>query len=173
MAIEVQDSRKLKGLCCSGRVSCYVVAMLHKSKQSFNRYLLNPYIFLSTAALSVRTLENTLYLASVHYACQSQSFLSQHSKRLTIRTGKKAPCLFALSLMTYLSLPSILFLAPIIILIIGSPASSLASLKMITLGRREIAKLVGDFSLYMAVLGVACTIESGGFTWIYKTWGTE
>ncbi|EJD02819.1 PIG-U-domain-containing protein [Fomitiporia mediterranea MF3/22] len=119
--------------------------------------LLNPYLFLTSLSLSTSPLENTLYLASVFFACRK----------------KKAPCLFALSFLTHLSLNSVLLLPPVTLLLLGSPTSSLASPRHITPDKLQIVRLASEYFLYTAALFLASCLGSDGITWVYKTWGTQ
>ncbi|CAL1712898.1 unnamed protein product [Somion occarium] len=74
-------------------------------------YLLNPYLLLPTLALSTSTIENMLFLLSLMFASQGQS----------------SPSLLALALLVQLSLPSAIFIVPMILLLLSDPVSRLAS----------------------------------------------
>lgn len=45
-------------------------------------YLFNPYTFLSTASLSTSTIDNTLYVATLYFACTSAWIASLETPQL-------------------------------------------------------------------------------------------
>ncbi|KAL5485337.1 hypothetical protein ACEPAI_7979 [Sanghuangporus weigelae] len=119
-------------------------------------FLLNPYLLLSSLSLSTSILENTLYLASVFFACKK----------------RKAPCLFTIAFLTHLSLNSLLLAPPLILLLLGSPSPSLASPHHIIIDRCRAIKYAAEYIFYVTVLALASCIGSGGTDWILRTWGT-
>ncbi|KAH8119057.1 PIG-U-domain-containing protein [Phellopilus nigrolimitatus] len=119
-------------------------------------FVLNPYLFLPSLALSTSTLENTLYLASLFFACRK----------------RKACCLLTLAFLTHLSLPSFLLAPSIIMLLEGKPDSSLASPKIISVNRCRIMKTAGEFLVYISTLFLASSLASSNWSWVVKTWGT-
>ncbi|KAJ6621856.1 GPI transamidase subunit PIG-U [Mycena sp. CBHHK59/15] len=120
-------------------------------------YLLNPYVFLSTLALSTSSFENTLALLSLMFAAR----------------GQASPSLLAAALLLQLSLSSVLLLAPLILLLASSPVSQLASPRPFSGDAKKIAPLLGEFLAYTVVLTLASTLVSGGWAWIPQTWGAS
>ncbi|KAJ7288155.1 GPI transamidase subunit PIG-U [Mycena rebaudengoi] len=120
-------------------------------------YLLNPYLFLSTLALSTSSFENTLVLLALMFAAQ----------------GRPSPSLLAAALLLQLSLSSILLLAPLVLLLASSPVSQLASPRAFSGDAKKMALFVGEFVAYTAVLTLASTLISGGWAWIPQTWGAS
>ncbi|KLO20322.1 PIG-U-domain-containing protein [Schizopora paradoxa] len=120
-------------------------------------YLLNPYLFLPSLALSTSSLENALFLTAIVFACR----------------GKTVPSLFTLALLSHLSLPSVLFLPPFVMLLHVSPTSALASAtKESTLRLGSSIKSFFIFAICMSFASVCNLITTGGWDWVYRTWGT-
>ncbi|KAF9452779.1 PIG-U-domain-containing protein [Macrolepiota fuliginosa MF-IS2] len=118
-------------------------------------YLLNPYVFLPTLALSSSTLQNTLTLLSIKFAAE----------------GRASPSLFLLSILLHVDLSTILLLLPILLLLITDPHSHLASPHPLTANLRRTIPLFGKYILYTSILAIASTIITGGVQWIPQTWG--
>ncbi|EKM51883.1 uncharacterized protein PHACADRAFT_177290 [Phanerochaete carnosa HHB-10118-sp] len=122
-------------------------------------YLLNPYVLLSSLALSTASFENALLLLSVMFACR----------------GQASPTLLTLAVTTHLSLTSALYLPPLMLLLFTSPVSFLASPRPYPFALQDILKkiapFVAEYAVYMAVLTGAATLVSGGWGWMGKTWG--
>ncbi|GJE88253.1 PIG-U domain-containing protein [Phanerochaete sordida] len=122
-------------------------------------YLLNPYILLPTLARSTATFENALLLLAVMFACR----------------GKAAATLLTLAVATHLSLTSALYLLPLVLLLLTTPVSHLASPRPYPYALQDIVKRAGPFmveyTVYMLVLAGAATLASGGWGWVGKTWG--
>ncbi|KAI0789795.1 PIG-U-domain-containing protein [Abortiporus biennis] len=118
-------------------------------------YLLNPYIFFPTLALSTSTFENMLYLLSVMFACQ----------------GQVSASLLALAFLVQLSIPSIIFLLPITLLLITSPISYLAAPKLFTADLRKTIPILLEFLVYSTVLTFASTLACGSWSWVAQSWG--
>ncbi|KIM45341.1 hypothetical protein M413DRAFT_17367 [Hebeloma cylindrosporum] len=118
-------------------------------------YLLNPYIFLPSLALSTSSFENTLMLLSIMLASQ----------------GRASASLLALSLLLHLSLSSIVMLLPILLLLINDPHSHLASPKPMANSLRKMVPLFGEFTVYTGILTILSTIVAGSWAWIPQTWG--
>lgn len=138
-----------------------------------HRYLLNPYIFLPTLALSTSSFDNTLTLLSIMLACQSSVLLN---KILVVRwflseSEKSSASLLALAFLVQFSLSSILLLVPLLLLLISDPVSRLASPRPFPAPLRKVLPALAEFLSYFAVLTLASTLVSGGWTWIPKTWG--
>ncbi|KAJ7781767.1 GPI transamidase subunit PIG-U [Mycena maculata] len=120
-------------------------------------YLLNPYLFLSTLALSTSSFENTLALLSLLFAAR----------------GLASPSLLAAALLLQLSLSSVLLLAPSILLLASSPVSQLASPRPFVGNGKKILPLLAEFLVYTTVLTLASTLVSSGWAWIPQTWGAS
>ncbi|KAJ7928061.1 GPI transamidase subunit PIG-U [Mycena leptocephala] len=120
-------------------------------------YLLNPYVFLSTLALSTSSFENMLALLSLMFAAR----------------GQGSPSLLAAALLLQLSLSSIILSAPLILLIASSPVSQLASPRPFSGNGKKIISLLIEFLMYTAVLTLASTMVSGGWAWVPQTWGAS
>ncbi|KAF9564754.1 PIG-U-domain-containing protein [Agrocybe pediades] len=118
-------------------------------------YLLNPYIFLPTLALSTSSIENALMLLAMMFACKK----------------KASAALFTLSFLLHLSLSSIVMLLPILLLLINDPHSHLASPQPMTKPLRKLWPLFGEFSMYTVVLALISTLVAGSLAWIPQTWG--
>ncbi|KAJ7486042.1 GPI transamidase subunit PIG-U [Mycena galericulata] len=120
-------------------------------------YLLNPYLFLSTLAMSTSSFENTLAILALLFAAR----------------GQASPSLLAAAVLLQLSLSSILLLAPLILLVISSPVSQLASPRSFSSNGKKILPLLAEFLAYTAVLTLASTLVSGGWAWVPQTWGAS
>ncbi|KAF7298859.1 hypothetical protein MIND_00833700 [Mycena indigotica] len=122
-------------------------------------YLLNPYLFLPTLALSSSTFENTLTLLSLMFAAQGNASLA----------------LVSAAILLHLSLPSILLSAPLILLLSSSngPLSQLASPRAFTPNDKKWIALLGEYVAYAVFLSVISTLVSGGLSWIPQTWGAN
>ncbi|KAK7470955.1 hypothetical protein VKT23_002370 [Stygiomarasmius scandens] len=120
-------------------------------------YLLNPYLFLPSLALSSSSIENTLVLLSVMFACQH----------------KPSQTLLAYAFLLQISLSSLLFLAPLLLLLITDPFSRLASPRAFYGDLKKLPPLLGEFAVYFVSLTLASTLVSGGFSWIGQTWGAS
>ncbi|KAF5322732.1 hypothetical protein D9619_001478 [Psilocybe cf. subviscida] len=118
-------------------------------------YLLNPYNFLSSLALSTSSFESTLMLLSIMFAAQHKS----------------SAALLALSFLVHLSPPAVVLLLPIILLLINNPLSHLASPQPQPMKLKQVAPLFGQFAAYFFALVVASTLVCGNWEWIYQTWG--
>ncbi|KAJ3542830.1 hypothetical protein NMY22_g3365 [Coprinellus aureogranulatus] len=136
-------------------------------------YLLNPYIFLPTLALSTSSYENTLLLLAVMFASQS-AFSSTIIKTRTKRGSpeRAAPSLLSLAFLAHLSPNSVLLLPPLVMLLITGPHSHLASPQKISVNKQKALCLVAEFLLYAGVLTAASTLVAGNWNWISQTWGT-
>jgi len=98
-----------------------------------------------------------------HSSTQSQSFSAE----------KSAQSLFTLAILTHLSLPSILFLPPFMMLLHASPQSALASVtKSSTLYLSSSLKLGCIYAISMSFTSLCSFITTGGWDWVYRTWGT-
>lgn len=138
----------------------------------FFRFLLNPYLFLSSLALSTSTLENTLFLFSTFSACRGASPETSLAPFWPRSAGRISACLFSLAVLSYLSLSSILFALPLAMLLLEKPESSLASPRNVTFNPSKFMKLLLLFVTYLVMLGFICTLATGGTTWILKSSGT-
>lgn len=93
-------------------------------------------------------------------------------------TGRVSASLLLLAILTHFSLTSILYVLPILLLLISSPLSNLASPRHFHLNTRETAKqifpLASEYFAYLVTLAVASTVLSGGkWGWVGKTWGAS
>ncbi|PAV18788.1 cell division cycle 91 [Pyrrhoderma noxium] len=159
------SARILWGIC--DIISAYLLIKIWRARTNTRRetretmiagaFILNPYIFLPSLALSTSAIENTLYLLAVSLACYK----------------KRAPCLLTLAFLTHLSLPNALLLPPLVLLLHGTPVSSLASPKKSSIKYQTFMRCVAEYLVYTFVLGVACTISTGSTDWIVRTWGTS
>ncbi|EDR11553.1 uncharacterized protein LACBIDRAFT_313879 [Laccaria bicolor S238N-H82] len=118
-------------------------------------YLLNPYIFMSTLALSTSSLENTLTLFSIMFACH----------------GNISAALLAFAFLIQLSLSSLVILIPLLLLLITNPLSHLASPRPISVSLRKTIPLLGEITAYTLILSLASTLVAGSWAWIPQTWG--
>ncbi|KAJ7025404.1 GPI transamidase subunit PIG-U [Mycena alexandri] len=120
-------------------------------------YLLNPYIFLSTLALSTSTFENTFALLALMFAAK----------------GAASPALLAAAFLLQISLSSVLLLAPLLLLIASSPISQLASPRPFAGNGKKIISLLIEFLVFTVVLTLASALVSGGWSWVPQTWGAS
>ncbi|KAG0701281.1 GPI transamidase subunit PIG-U [Suillus ampliporus] len=121
-------------------------------------YLLNPYLLLPSLALSTSTFENTLALLALMFASE----------------GKPSPALLAIAFTVHLAPSFILLLLPILMLLVASPASRLASSRPFHGSLKRIPFFFGKFILYWLVLvGAACTMTGGSWSWVMGSWGAS
>lgn len=120
-------------------------------------YLFNPYIFLPSIALSTSTIDNALLLITIMLAAQGQS----------------SSALLSLAALVHISLPSIVYILPIILLLLGEPRSQLASPRPNPVTKKEILPLALEYLFYMAILTTISSLVAGGINWIPQTWGTS
>ncbi|KAF5369760.1 hypothetical protein D9758_001334 [Tetrapyrgos nigripes] len=120
-------------------------------------YLLNPYLFLPSLALSTSSFENTLLLLSIMFASQR----------------KPSQSLLTYAFLLQFSLSSILFLVPLLLLIVSDPFSHLASPRAFNGNLQKIPTLLGEFAVYFISLTAASTLVSGGLSWMGQTWGAS
>ncbi|KAI0714022.1 PIG-U-domain-containing protein [Cerioporus squamosus] len=120
-------------------------------------YLLNPYIFLPSLALSSSSIENALVLLSVMFACR----------------GRASASLLTLACLVHLSLPSILLLLPLLLLLITRPVSRLAIPRPFDADLKRALPLLAEFVGYGVLLTAASTLVCGNWNWVEKTWGAS
>ncbi|KAG2148725.1 PIG-U-domain-containing protein [Suillus bovinus] len=121
-------------------------------------YLLNPYLLLPSLALSTSTFENTLTLLALMFASQ----------------GKVSYALLAIAFAVHLTPSSILLLLPILMVLVSSPVSRLASPRPFHGNLKRIPFLFGEFTIYWLVLvGAACIITGGSWNWVRASWGAS
>ncbi|KAI0643137.1 PIG-U-domain-containing protein [Trametes meyenii] len=128
-----------------------------RDRQIVALYLLNPYLFLPTLALSTSSLENMLCLLALMFACR----------------GRASASLFALASLLQLSLPSILLLVPVLLLNITRPVSRLALPRQLDVSLTRTIPLLAEFFGYTALLSIASTLVCGNLLWVEKTWGAS
>ncbi|QRV93897.1 phosphatidylinositol glycan anchor biosynthesis class U protein [Ceratobasidium sp. AG-Ba] len=120
-------------------------------------YLLNPYTLLTTLARSTATIDTALTALALLLACRKQ-------------TG---PALLALAVLVHVSLPSVLVVAPLI-MILGSaraPVSSLANPDVKgEEGKLGVGKVL-EWGAYVGLLGYAGNLVVGGWGWVWRSWG--
>ena len=134
-------------------------------------YLLNPYLFLPTLALSSSSLQNSLVLLTVKYAAGGQSLSSHPVFLLTSFLGRASLSLFLLSFLLHIDLSNLVLLLSISLLLISDPHSRLASPRPLIANFRHALPLFGEFILYTSILSIASTIIVGGTQWMPQTWG--
>ncbi|KAJ8076195.1 hypothetical protein PM082_000613 [Marasmius tenuissimus] len=120
-------------------------------------YLLNPYLFLPSLALSTSSFENMLALLVLMFACQK----------------KTSQALLAVSFLLHLSFSSIVLLAPTLLLLLSDPHSHLASPRAFSGNLKRIPSLLLEFLAYFFSLTIASCLVSGGVTWMLQTWGAS
>lgn len=121
-------------------------------------YLLNPYLLLPSLALSTSTFENTLTLLALMFASE----------------GKVSSALLAIAFTVHLTPSSILLLLPILMVLVSSPVSYLASPRPFHGNLERIPILFGEFTLYWLVLvGAACIMAGGSWDWVRASWGAS
>ncbi|KAL1695025.1 GPI transamidase subunit PIG-U [Schizophyllum commune] len=120
-------------------------------------YLLNPYVFLPTLALSSSSIENALALLALMFASQ----------------GTASAAILSLAILLQLSLSSILIIAPTLLLLITSPTSRLASSQAYKPDVRRLLPFVAELTAYTAFLTVTSALVAGGWSWVPQTWGVS
>jgi phosphatidylinositol glycan class U len=121
-------------------------------------YLLNPYLLLPSLALSTSTFENALTLLALMFASE----------------GKASSALLAIAFAVHLTPSSILLLLPILMVLVSSPVSHLASPRPFNGSLKRILFLFGEYILYWLVLvGAACIIAGGSWNWVRASWGAS
>ena len=145
---------------------------------TFQRYLLNPYLLLPSLALSTSSLENAVLLAAVAFACE-RMYTNMNLRPSTdiLLPGRSSASILLLAILTHLSFSSIIYVLPVLLLLISSPVSNLVSPRPIALDLKGLQKallpLAGEYAAYMAVLTAASTLVCGGsWAWAEKTWGS-
>ncbi|KAF9227010.1 cell division cycle protein 91 [Gyrodon lividus] len=121
-------------------------------------YLLNPYLLLPSLALSTSTFENTVVLLTLMFASE----------------GVRSPAVLALAFSTHLSMSTFLLVLPVLMLLVTSPVSQLASPHPFKGSVRTACKFAGEFVVYWLVLfGAASVMAGGGWGWVRETWGAS
>ncbi|CAE6523436.1 unnamed protein product [Rhizoctonia solani] len=133
-------------------------------------YLLNPYNILPTLARSTSTIDTALTILALLFACQK-------------RTG---PALVALAALVHISLPSVLIVAPVIMVLADAraPTSMLASPPLEDKKEKEgvddaptqpspwkVALIAAEWALYMGVLAFSGHLAAGSWNWVWRSWG--
>ncbi|KAB5592578.1 Phosphatidylinositol glycan anchor biosynthesis class U protein [Ceratobasidium theobromae] len=144
----------------------------------FYRYMLNPYTLLPTLARSTATIDTALTVFTLLLACRKQ-------------TG---PALLALAALNHISLPSVLIVAPVMMILRDSraPVSGLANPSpgddsndksgASDKGKeKEIARpvkiwagflMVVEWATYVGVLAFGGRVAIGSWSWVWRSWGT-
>ncbi|KAF9264088.1 PIG-U-domain-containing protein [Marasmius fiardii PR-910] len=117
-------------------------------------YLFNPYLLLPSLALSTSSLENMVALLALMFASQK----------------KPSQALLAMSFLLHMSLSSMVFLAPLLLLLLSEPHSHLASPRAFSGNLKRLPSLMIEFLLYFLCLTIASCLVSGGMTWVSQTW---
>jgi phosphatidylinositol glycan class U len=121
-------------------------------------YLLNPYLLLPSLALSTSTFENALTLLALVFASE----------------GKVSSALLAIAFAVHLTPSSILLLLPILMVLVSSPVSHLASPRPFHGSLKRVLFLFGEYILYWLVLvGASCIIAGGSWNWVRASWGAS
>ncbi|KAG9313281.1 GPI transamidase subunit PIG-U [Chiua virens] len=88
--------------------------------------------------------------------------------------GKPSAALLALAFSTHLSVSTFLLLLPVLMLLVTSPVSQLASPQAFKGDIRTVYKYATQFSTYWLVLfGASSIIVGGGWGWVRETWGAN
>ena len=136
-------------------------------------YLLNPYVALPSLAFSTSSFENALALVSLMFACRGTRTSRVYCvcTMLILTLGRASAALLNLACLVQLSLPSVLLVAPVILLAITRPTSRLALPRPFDGNWRRALPLLAEFLGYTALLTFASTLVCGNWLWIEKTWG--
>ena len=94
-------------------------------------------------------------------------------RSLTTFAGQATASLFTLACLLHLSLPSVLLLAPVILLNITRPVSRLALPRPFDADLKRALPLLGEFIGYSVLLTIASTMVCGNLSWIENTWGAS
>ncbi|TFK74295.1 PIG-U-domain-containing protein [Pluteus cervinus] len=119
-------------------------------------YLFNPYLVLPSLALSTSTFENTFLLLCIMFASQ----------------GKASFALLTLALLVHLSLSTVVLIVPVILLLLSTPKSQLASPHANPVDFRKGLHLLGEYLVYFFILIFTSTLIAGNWNWVSQTWGT-
>ena len=108
---------------------------------TFQRYLLNPYLLLPSLALSTSSLENAVLLAAVAFACE-RMYTNMNLRPSTdiLLPGRSSASILLLAILTHLSFSSIIYVLPVLLLLISSPVSNLVSPRPIALALKGLQK---------------------------------
>lgn len=137
-------------------------------------FLLNPYLFLPSLALSTSTFENTAVLLTLMFASEGEFSRQKVLFTSSYFVGKPSAALLALAFSTHLSISTFLLLLPVLVLLVTSPVSQLASPQEFKGDFRNIGKYAGQFAVYWLVLfGAASVMVGGEWGWIRETWGAR
>ncbi|ELU42634.1 cell division cycle protein 91 [Rhizoctonia solani AG-1 IA] len=151
-------------------VRCQIISVLI-GNSAFFRHMLNPYNLLPTLARSTSTIETSLTVLALLFACQK-------------RTG---PALVALAAIVHISLPSVLIVVPTIMVLADphAPASTLANPTPGGKGEKEDTKhtskqpslwkvvfMSAEWVLYMGVLAFSGRVATGSWNWVWRSWGS-
>ncbi|KAI6131496.1 PIG-U-domain-containing protein [Pisolithus croceorrhizus] len=121
-------------------------------------YLVNPYLLLPSLASSTSTFENAIILLTLMFAVE----------------GRSSPALLALALSVHLSLSTLLLLVPVLMLLVTSPTSRLASPRQFGGSYWMVFKYASEFVVYWSVLVCAASIMAGGvWNWMHESWGAS
>ncbi|KZO98915.1 PIG-U-domain-containing protein [Calocera viscosa TUFC12733] len=115
-------------------------------------YLANPYNFAPTIALSTSSLDNSLLLLALRFTVLQRA----------------SPAVLLLALLSFSSLPSVLLLAPLVMIILSGSRSA-TTIPEIDL--KKAVRVVAEFAVYMAAFVGASTFVAGSWGWVLQTWG--
>ena len=85
--------------------------------------------------------------------------------------GQISPALLALAFLSQLSLPTIVFLLPLLLLLITDPVSHLAAPRKFPANAKLIIPPLLEFIVYFCILTFASTLVCGSWSWVEQTWG--
>ena len=89
-------------------------------------------------------------------------------------TGKPSAALLALAFLTHLFISTFLLLPPVLMLLVASPVSQLASPREFKGDLRTALKYAGQFVTYWLVLfGASSVMVGGDLGWVRETWGAR
>ena len=136
-------------------------------------FLLNPYLFLPSLALSTSTFENTAVLLSLMFASEGVSILLLAFTALN-SAGKASMALLALAFSTHISISTFLLVPPVLMLLVTSPVSQLASPHEFRGDFRTGFKYAVQFATYWLILfGAALLMTGGQWGWVRESWGAR
>ncbi|KIK93239.1 hypothetical protein PAXRUDRAFT_34170 [Paxillus rubicundulus Ve08.2h10] len=154
----------------SDMVGAWALVRIWRARQRVNKgpssrdslvaaaYLLNPYLLLPSLALSTSTFENAFVLLALMLASD----------------GRRSPALLALAFSTHLSVSTFLLVLPVLMLLVTSSVSQLASPHPFTGSTWTAYQYAGEFAAYWLVLfGAASVMAGSGWGWVHETWGAS
>ncbi|GJJ06519.1 hypothetical protein Clacol_000711 [Clathrus columnatus] len=146
------------GAWCLSQVWILRSGLMNSSRASLITaiYLLNPYLFLPSLALSTSSLNNNLFILALY----------------TASLGNVPLSLLCLAFLSHMSISYALLLLPFSMLLLAGPSSRLAKPIAFT-GLKRLIPIASEYITYMGILFLISTFMADGTSWVKRTWGAE